>query len=99
MIPTLNEYVQAQFVMMKFQSFGGMRQGEIQMSGGNMNVFGLENTLRLLREKDFERTLQLANGFNRPETRIWLQIQLINDALMPVNTEITTRRSFVFSNR
>jgi hypothetical protein len=86
LLPMLNELMQANYVLMKFRSYGGLRQGEIQILGGNnLGAYNVENTLRLLKDKDFERTLQFANGFERLETRLWLQMQLINENLQVIN--------------
>jgi hypothetical protein len=81
-LPTLNELNQANFVLMKFRAYGGVRQNEMQIVGGNnLGIYNLENTLRALKEKDFERTLQFTDGIQRLETRIWLQIQLLDENL------------------
>jgi hypothetical protein len=93
LIPTMNELIQANFVLMKFRSYGGVRQGEIQIVGGNnLGTYNMENTLRMLKDKDFDRTLQFANAFNRPETRIWLQMHLIDENLQITNLPIQGRR-------
>ncbi len=92
LVPVMNELIQANFVLMKFRSYGGVRQGEVQIVGGNnLGIYNLENTVRTLKEKDFERTLQFVNGFNRFETRIWLQLQLINESLLVTNLPISSR--------
>ena len=93
LIPAMNELIQANFVLMKFRSYGGVRQGEIQIVGGNnLGTYNMENTLRMLKDKDFDRTLQFANAFNRPETRIWLQMHLIDENLQITNLPIQGRR-------
>jgi hypothetical protein len=95
MIAPLNELIQANFVLMKYRSYGGVRQGEMQMTGGGSPVaFNLENPLRLLKEKDFDRALELTNGFHRIETRLWLQMTLIDDnstgsVMLPVGTRFS----------
>ena len=95
-LPSLNELIQANLTMMKFRTYGGMRQGEVQLVGGSgLGVYGLENTLRMLREKDFDRTRLFTNGFARLEIRLWLRLQLISENSPPVNQGIITRRSFV----
>jgi hypothetical protein len=92
LMPMLNELVQANFVLMKFRSYGGCRQGEMQLSSGNnLGVDNLENVLRLLKEKDFDRTLQFTNGFARPEMRLIFQLQLVDQGLM--NGSFLMRRS------
>ncbi|HEY8562963.1 MAG TPA: hypothetical protein VIL74_21470 [Pyrinomonadaceae bacterium] len=95
-LPVINEVNQANFVLMKFRSYGGaVRNGEWQISNGNnLGGFNLENTLRTLKEKDFERTLQFSGGLNRPETRIWLLLCLFNDNGSQVSLK---RRSFIYS--
>lgn len=80
--PSLNELVQANFILARFRNYGGYRQGELQMTAGNyLGVYNLENVLRNLKDKDFDRTLQFTSGFNRLETRISLQLQLIDENL------------------
>ncbi len=83
LIAPLNELVQANFVLAKFRNYGGYRQGELQMSGVNyLGVYNLENVLRNLKDKDFDRALQFTNGFTRLEPRIQLQMQLIDDKVL-----------------
>ena len=81
LLPTMNELVQANFVMTKFRNYGGLRQNEFQiMNGGNnLGIYNLEGALRALREKDFERAVQFASGINRADARIWLQMQLVDE--------------------
>jgi hypothetical protein len=100
LLPVMNELIQANFVLMKFRSYGGFRQGEIQIIGGNnLGVYNLDNTLRTLKDKDFDRTLQFANGFTRPETRIWLRMQLINENLQITNLPIQGRTFVNFMSK
>ena len=92
MLPMLDELIQANVVLMKFRSYGGFRQSEIQFSGvGNVGVYNLDGALRVLKEKDFKRTAQFAGNFNRLEWRIWLQMQLIDESLSIVNLPINSR--------
>ncbi len=95
--PTLNELVQANFVLARFRNYGGYRQGELQMTAGNyLGVYNLENVLKTLKNADFDRTLQFTNGFNRLETRILLQLQLLDESLgnggSIMNLPINSRR-------
>ncbi len=79
----LNELVQANFVLAKFRGYGGYRQGELQIMNGNyLGIYNLENVLQNLKDKDFDRALQFTNGFTRIETRINLQMHLIDQKLL-----------------
>ncbi len=83
MMPMLNELSQANFVLMKFKSYGGFRQDEMQLTASNnLGIYNLENVLRILKEKDFDRVLQFTNGFTHPEMRLIFQLQLIDEGLM-----------------
>jgi hypothetical protein len=98
LIPPLNELIQANAVLMKFRNYGGFRRGEIQITSGNsLGVYNLENLLRTLKNHDFDRTLQITGGINRLETRVWLELQLIDENLitqgMIVNLPVMTRFS------
>jgi len=75
----LNEYSEASAVVARFNDYGNFRQGEYQISTGSIPfVYNLTNVLQKLKSKDFDRTLLFINGFNRLDTRIGLQIQLID---------------------
>ena len=92
LLPTLNEFAQANFVLMKFRSYGGFRQGEIELTAvNNSGIYNLENVLRALKEKDFDRVIQITNSFTRPEMRLIYQLQLIDTGLL--NGNILMRRS------
>lgn len=92
-LPSLNEIIQANFVLMKFRNYGGFRQSEMQIAAGNsLGLYNLDNALRVLKEKDFERTLQFANGITRPEMRVWYQLQLIDENSLTVNLPINSRQ-------
>jgi hypothetical protein len=81
--PPLNEIIQANFVLAKFRSYGGYRQGELEITNGNyMGVYNLEYVVQNLKNKDFDRALQFTNGFTRPEIRIKLEMQLIDETLL-----------------
>lgn len=101
--PMLNELAQANFVMAKFRNYGGYRQGEMQITAGNyLGVYNVENVLRTLKKSDFDRALQFTSGFNRLETRISLQLQLIDENLingsaiinLPISTRFNSKISF-----
>jgi hypothetical protein len=92
LLPSMNEIIQANFVVMKFRSYGGTRRNEMQIPiSNNIGTYNLEGVLRVLKDKDFDRTLQIAGSFNRPEARVWLEMQLIDDnpaiiANLPINS-------------
>jgi hypothetical protein len=46
-----------------------------------MGISGMDNFLRVLKDKDFDRALELANRFSRLETRLMLRMQLIDENL------------------
>lgn len=75
----LNEYSEASAVVAKFNDYGNFRQGEYQISTNSIPfAYNLTNVLQKLKNKDFNRTIQFINGFNRLDTRIGLQIQMID---------------------
>ncbi len=81
----LNEYSEASAVVAKFNDYGNFRQGEYQISTNSIPfAYNLTNVLQKLKNKDFNRTIQFVNGFTRLDTRISLQIQLI-DLNLPLN--------------
>ncbi len=100
-LPTFNEIIQANFVLLKFRNYGGFRQSEMQISAGNsLGLYNLDNTLRVLKEKDFERTLQFANSIARPEMRVWYQLQLVDEnSLNFMNLPINLPRGINFSRK
>ncbi|MBS1796225.1 MAG: hypothetical protein JSS81_20395 [Acidobacteria bacterium] len=94
----LNELAQATFVMAKFRSYGGYRQGELQMAGAYYpGISYLDSLLQTLRDKDFERTLRFTNGFERPEVRLKLQLRLLDESLTAGGTTISLPISGRFS--
>jgi predicted negative regulator of RcsB-dependent stress response len=75
----LNEYFEASAVVAKFNDYGNFRQGEYQISSNSIPfAYNLTNVLQKLKSKDFDRTLQFINRFYRLDTRIGLQIQLLD---------------------
>ena len=92
MIFPINEYVEASAIVSKFRNEGTLRQGEMLINSyGAINGFyNLNSLLATLKNKDFSRTLAFVNGFQRPEVRLSLLLQLI-EANPPANkTGITT---------
>lgn len=92
-IPMLNELSQANATIAKLRNNGNFRQGEFQITNGQyaLGVYGLDNVLSILKEKDFGRVVQVTNGFTRADTRLAFQLQLI-DGNMIVNLPISGRR-------
>lgn len=93
MIPMLNELSQANATIAKLRNHGNFRQGEFQITSGQfaLGVYGLENLLSVLKEKDFDRALQITNGFTRLDARLAFQLQLI-DGNTIVNLPVNGRR-------
>ena len=78
LIPPLNEYSRAQAVVAKYQNNGGTRNGEQILEYAQNNGYNLGYVLPYLQDKDYNRTLQIINGFERFETRITFKLRLIN---------------------
>lgn len=96
MTAPLNEYSEASAVVAKFSDYGNFRQGEYQISTGSLPfAYNLTNVLQKLKSKDFDRTLLFINAFNRLDTRIGLQIQMLD-----WNTSMgNARGTFIISGR
>ena len=77
----LNEIIQASAVLAKYRTTGNFRQGEFQVINGQFsyNVPSFDNLLQTLKDKDFERAVSFTERFSRADTRIALQIQLIDE--------------------
>lgn len=97
LIGPLDELSQANAVIAKYNGYTNYRLGEFQIGSGSsaVGVSGFENTLNTLKNKNFERVLQISNGFSRPEVRLSLQINLIEDNNI-INLPISGR--IFFSN-
>lgn len=97
LLPALNELIQAYFVLLKFRNYGGFRQGEMQISAGNsLGIYNLDNALKMLKDKDFERTLQFTNGISRLEMRLWYQMLLIDENSLITNLPVNLPRGITF---
>ena len=79
LVPIFNEYSKAQAIVSKFRSDGGTRKGEylIEQAHNAAGTYNLGNIIQQLQSQDFERTIQLINGFERFETRLALKLQLL----------------------
>lgn len=84
LIPLLNEFDGANATITRLRNNGNFRRGEFHITSGQaaMGVPGLENFVNVLKEKDFDRALQFANAFSRPETRIVLRMQMLDESSM-----------------
>lgn len=81
-VSTLNEYADAYAVVSSFRNEQMQRNGEFQisMSGGFLGTGNLGTVLAALREKDFDRTMRLIDGFRRPELRLGLKLEMIGNS-------------------
>lgn len=86
LVSPLNELSEASAVMAKFNDYGSFRRGEFQLNGGGglPGVYNFVNTIKTLKSKDFDRAVQVTNGFSRLDVRVSLQLQLIDENL-PTN--------------
>ncbi|MEJ7861481.1 MAG: hypothetical protein WKF90_07575 [Pyrinomonadaceae bacterium] len=92
----LNEYFEASAIVAKFSDYGNFRQGEYQISSNSLPfAYSLTNVLQKLKSKDFDRTLLFINAFNRLDTRIGLQIQMLDWNISMGNA----RGTFIISGR
>lgn len=81
-IPAINEYTNAIAVISKFNNDSSLRKGEYQLTNMNniQGSYNLNSTLSNLKTRDFQRTRNLINRFDRTESRIFLKINLIQEA-------------------
>lgn len=80
MTQPINEYIEASAIVSRYRNEGMLRQGEMVINsyGGVSGFYNLNPIMTKLRNKDFDRTLQFINGFQRLEVRLNLLIQLID---------------------
>lgn len=81
LVPLLNELDGANATITRLRNYGTYRRGEFEISTGqlSMGVSGMDNFLRVLKDKDFDRALEFANRFSRLETRIVLRMQMLDE--------------------
>jgi hypothetical protein len=93
LIPTLNDLSQANATIAKLRNYGNFRQGEFQITSGqySLGVSGLEGLLNVLKDKDFDRAVQVTNGFTRLDARLAYQLQLVEGDMI-MNLPINGRR-------
>ncbi len=92
LIFSTNEYTEAALTVSKYRNDGTLRQGELLVSSyaSVSNLYILAPALTILGEKDYKRTLTLISGFQRLETRIGLQMELIDNLTASANTASST---------
>ena len=97
LVPLLNEVDGANATITRLRNYGTFRRGEFEISNGqlSMGISGMDNFLRVLKDKDFDRALELANRFSRLETRVMLRMQLIDEHLMVRLPVIRGRHGFI----
>ena len=96
----LNEYSRAQAVVSKLRNDGSSKNGEylIENAHNIAGTYALANVLQQLQTADFDRTMQLINGFERFETRLALKLQLLSQisqsqiSNLPINTRVVKGR-------
>lgn len=83
MSPQVNEYIEASAIVSKYRNDGMMRQGEMVINsyGGVAGMYNLSSVMTTLKAKDFKRTVQFVNSFQRPEVRITLLLQIVDTSL------------------
>lgn len=82
MLPQINEITNASIVVSAFQGNSSIRQGEVFLTQeGSFGVHLDHSVFQALSKTDFERTVNLINGFSRLETRLRLRLQLAESGL------------------
>jgi hypothetical protein len=84
LVPVLNELDRANATITSLRNYGTFRRGEFEIFNGqlSMGISGMDNFLRVLKDKDFDRALEFTNGFSRLETRLVLRMNMIDENLM-----------------
>ncbi len=77
----INEYVEAAVIIGKYRSDGSVRRGELIVNsyGAVNGLNSMTQILSTLRNKDFGRAAAFVSGFQRPEVRVSLAMQLIDN--------------------
>jgi hypothetical protein len=77
----INEYVEAAAIVGKYRSDGSVRRGELIVNsyGAVNGLNSMTQILSTLRKKDFGRAAAFVSGFQRPEVRVSLAMQLIDN--------------------
>lgn len=78
LIPTLNKYAKAQTVVESFLEKENIRNGEYLLTQ-SFQIQGLNDlieSLKILKVKDLNKTIEFINKFERPENRVYLKLQI-----------------------
>jgi hypothetical protein len=92
-VPTINEFTRAYAVVSQFRSEQTQRNGEFYIinNGGMLGAYNLGNIFQILKDKDFDRTMQLINSFERSETRIALKLEIVRGfSGLPMGTRFSS---------
>lgn len=92
LVPSMNEFARAYVVVSQFRNEGIQRSGEylITQNGGITGAYNLGAILQTLSGKDFDRTMQLIDSFDRGESRIAFKLDIIKRLTeSPTDTVIT----------
>jgi hypothetical protein len=78
---SFNEIIQASAVLAKYRPTGNFRQGEFAVVNGQFsyNVPSFDYILQTLKNSDFKRAVSFTGRFHRADTRIALQLHLIDE--------------------
>ena len=78
----MNEYIEAAAIVGKYRSDGSVRRGEIIVNsyGSVAGLNSLTQVLTTLKNKDFGRATAFVSSFQRPEVRVSLEMQLIDNS-------------------
>lgn len=99
LIAPLDELSQANAVFAKYHGHENFRLGEFQIGSGqisSLGVSGFENTLNMLKEKDFDRVSRIINSFSRFDLRLSLMINL-SDGGGIINLPLNSRTPITFN--
>jgi hypothetical protein len=91
--PKMNELTDAMAVINSFQMGSNVREGEFVMAQGPLNNYGANpGLIPSFAKIDFDRTMKLIDGYNRPEVRISLRLQLAEQAETVANRPLRGRQ-------
>lgn len=82
-----NELSEASAIIAKYSDYGNFRRGEypINQAGGLSGSYNFTGVLQTLKTVDFERVVRFTNNLSRPDIRIALQLQLVDDGFLTQN--------------
>ncbi len=88
MTQPINEFVEASITVSKYRNEGTIRDGEVLVNnyGSLMGLYNMNSVLTTLGGKDFKRTMNFVNGFQRMDVRLSLLLQMI--AAAPLTEDV-----------